>query len=50
MENSDEIKNRELFEWAYREAIRTEFLETKEEISRYMAALYIAALWGENIK
>ena len=23
MENSDEIKNRELFEWAYREAIRT---------------------------
>ena len=50
MENSDEIKNQELLEWAYREAIRTEFLETKEEISRYMAVLYEAALWGENTK
>ena len=50
MGKSDEIKNQELLEWAYREAIRTEFLETKEEVSRYMAALYIAALWGENIK
>lgn len=50
MGNSDGIKNQELLEWAYRETIRTEFLETKEEISRYMAALYIAALWGENIK
>lgn len=50
MENSDEIKNQKLFEWAYRETIRTKFIETKEEISRYMAALYIAALLGENIK
>ena len=50
MENSDGIKNQELFEWAYREAVRTEFLETKEEISRYMAALYTAAVCGEGIK
>lgn len=40
-------KKHEWLEWAYREAIRTEFLETKEEISRYMAALYSAAMWGE---
>lgn len=50
MENSDEIKNKELLEWAYSESIRTEILETKEEMQRYIAALYTAALWGENIK
>lgn len=43
-------KKREWIEWACREAIRTDFLETREEMQRYMAALYEAALWGEEIK
>ena len=43
-------KKQNWLSWAYREAVRTEFLETKEEIYLYMSALYEAALWGENVK
>lgn len=50
MNEPDNQKAREYIKWAYREAVRTEFLETKEEIHLYMSALYEAALWGENVK
>ena len=43
-------KKQQWFTWAYREAIRTDFLETREEIQHYMAALYSAAMWGESTR
>lgn len=46
-EQTDQQK-RAYLQWAYREAVRTDFLETRQEIFRYMAALYEAALWGDT--
>ena len=44
------VKKNKWLAWAIREAVRTDFLVTKDEILHYISALYLAAAWGEKVR